>query len=291
MGIDVSITLQDLQCITQDRGSNGSAPYIWPAMAWINTTTGNVIVVAPGGSSLARVVLSNGMKSGDTASIPSTIGVITRRFDDDLANYKTILIVVLWEKRDLSDNSIAAGYNVFPGALQDAIVANLGGLVAPDPGDAINAVKNSVHQQVYDAIYNTLTDAEKVELKTHVITADSNTGNANQPVSTMPNQSFQLTFNDIPGNDYIIDAQLQLKPVTCEAELNAVNQDQVVLNQLEAQLRQLQAELAKAPVAEKKAIEQDIRDFTKNEIAPAKAKLVRDTQALEACRAGSAVTA
>jgi len=74
MGIDVSITLQDLQCITQDRGSNGSAPYIWPAMAWINTTTGNVIVVAPGGSSLARVVLSNGMKSGDTASIPSTIG-------------------------------------------------------------------------------------------------------------------------------------------------------------------------------------------------------------------------
>jgi hypothetical protein len=85
MGIDVSVTLQALHCIRQDRGSDGSLPFIWPAMVWINTSTANVIAMAPAPSQ-ARVVLSNGMHNGDVASIPATVGVLTRRFDDDLSD-------------------------------------------------------------------------------------------------------------------------------------------------------------------------------------------------------------
>ena len=85
------------------------------------------------------------------------------------------------------------------------------------------------------------------------------------------------------------DAALQLKVVTCEAELNAVNQDQVVVDQLQAQLRALKTELAKAPVAEKKEIEQEIRDFQKEQLNPAEASLAAATRALAACGAGSSV--
>ena len=293
MGIDVSITLQNLQCIRQDRGSNGSAPFIWPTMVWINTVTATVIVVPPAPSQ-ARVVLSASMFGGDTAPIPSTVGVLTRRFDDDLSKYKLILAVVLWEKRDLPDGAIAAGFNVYSGALQDAITANLTGLASSDPDvhqKALDAVKSAVRQDVQNAILDSLTWAEKLEIETGVLVPDAVIDNSSTVLSTT-DQSFQITFGNAPdnqSNDYIINALLQLKPVICEAELDAANQDQVNLNQLQAQLRELRKELAQAPVSEKKEIEQDIMDFTTNELNPAKAKLARDTQALNLCRAGATV--
>jgi hypothetical protein len=289
MGVDASITLQTLHCIRQDRGSGGSAPFIWPATVWINTGTANVIVVAPA-SSQARVTLSNGMHNGDSASIPPNVGVITRRFDDDLSKYKLVVTVVLWEKRDLPDGAVTAGFNAFPGALQDAIVANLLGLASTDPttnAAAVKAVKDSVHQKVQNAIEGALTFAEKIEIKLGTLVPDSVIDNSSTTVSTTLPQSFQITFGNTPdnqSNDYTIDASLQLKPVICEAELNAVNQDQVVVNQLEAQLRQLKTELARAPANQKKEIEQEILDFTKNQLTPAKNKLAKDTAALVACR-------
>lgn len=292
MGIDVSIILHDLQCINQDRGSDGSYPYIWPAMVFINITTANVIVVAPGGSSLARIILSNGMHSGDTASIPSTVGVITRRFDDALTNYQLILTIVLLEKRDLSDDEITAGFNAFPNALQSAITANLGGLISTDPTtqqNAVDTVKASVYQQVHDAIESRLTDVEKLKVKAGLMVPDTTIDNSSTSIATGVASTFQVTFGNNEQNSYIIDAELQLKPVLCEAELNAVNQDTVIVNQLEAQLRAMQKQLAQAPASEKKGIEQDIMDFKKNDLNPAKAKLTRDTAALNACRASSAV--
>jgi hypothetical protein len=53
----------------------------------------------------------------------------------------------------------------------------------------------------------------------------------------------------------------------------------------------MQAQLAKASVAEKKQIQQDINEFTKDQLKPAKAKLAKDTQTLEVCRAGSTAAA
>lgn len=175
MGTDVVITLNDLQCINQDRGSDGSQPYIWPAFVSINTSTAKVTVIAAWAPSLARIVLSNGMHSGDTASIPSTVGVVGRRYDDDISQYKMILSVVLWEKRDLSDDSILAGFNVYSDALQSAIENSLLGLASTDPdvNQKADAVKSSVHDQVYNAIENSLTGPEKVEVELGILVPDS----------------------------------------------------------------------------------------------------------------------
>jgi hypothetical protein len=297
MGIDVALTLKDLQCVTQDRGSDGSAPYVWPASVFINTSTAKVTVLTWEARSLARLIIQNGMHSGDTAPIPPSVAVLGRRFDDDPAQYKFIATIVLWEKRDLSDDSMAAGFLAYGDALQVAIEANLGGLASPDPDvnkKAVDAVKASVHQQVSDAIENTLTDVEKAEIKAGILTPDSVIDSSSTVIPVMSDQSFTITFGNTPDNQsnhYIIDAQLQLKTVICEAELNAVNQDQVVLNQLDAQLAELKKELAQAPPAEKPGIEQDIRDFAKNEIAPAKAKLSKDTVALNQCRQKSTTRA
>ena len=133
--------------------------------------------------------------------------------------------------------------------MQDAIVANLIGLASTDPATnaaAVKAVKDSVHQKVQNAIEGALTDAEKIEIKLGTLVPDSVIDNSSTVVTTAPPGSFQITFgntSDNQSNFYTIDAGLQLKPVLCEAELDAVNRDQVVVNQLEVQLRALQAEL------------------------------------------------
>jgi hypothetical protein len=290
------MTLQDLKCIQQDRGSGGSYPFIWPTMVAINTSTANVIVVGSEAPSLARVIVANGMKSGDTAAIPSTVGVVTRRFDEDLSNFKILAIVALLEKRDLSDDEILGGFTVFPGALQDAIDANLGGLASTDPmvfQNAINAITSNVHDQVMNGVKARMSDPEKAEYCAGQFIPDSVIDTAHAEVS-ISDLTFQLTFGNTPGNEsnnYTIDAAAQFKTVTCEDELNAVNQDQVVVNQLDAQLAQMKKELAQAPASEKKEIEQDILEFTKTELNPAKAKLSKDTQALNACRAGAVAVA
>jgi hypothetical protein len=90
-----------------------------------------------------------------------------------------------------------------------------------------------------------------------------------------------------PSNAYVIDANLQLTTVVCEAETLAVNQDQKAVNSLQAQLRELEKEFAQAPASEKPAILTDIKELEKDELAPAQAKLAADTKALEACRARS----
>jgi len=292
MGIDVNITLQDLKCIRQDRGSSGSYPYIWPAMVSINTTNGKVNVSGSEFPSLARVILANGMISGGTASIPSTVGLNGFRFDEDLSHFNVIAIVALLEKRDLSDDEILGGYLAFADALQTAIEENLLGLASTDPAvnqAAIDAVNSSVHQKVMNAIEARMSDVEKIEYKAGTFVPDTVIDTAHLVLSTDADSTFQLTFgSDDKPSFYTIDAALQRKVVTCEAEQYAVNQDQVAVNQLEAELAEMKKELAQAPVAEKKAIEQDIKEFTSSELTPAIAKLNRDKQILAACQAGSA---
>jgi hypothetical protein len=266
-------------------------------MVAINTSTANVIVVGSEAPSLARVILASGMKSGDTAAIPSTVGVVTRRFDEDLSNFRILAIVALLEKRDLSDDEILGGFTAFPGALQDAIEANLGGLASTDPmvfQNAINAITSSVHDQVMNAVKARMSDTEKLEYCAGTFVADTVIDTAHTEVATTSDSTFQLMFGNTPGNEsnnYTIDAAAQFKTVTCEAELDAVNQDTVVVNQLDAELEQMKKELAQAPASEKKEIEQDILEFTKTELNPAKAKLAKDEQALQACRAGAGVAA
>ena len=296
MGIDVSVTLQALHCFRQDRGSDGSAPFIWPAMVWVNTTTANVIAMSLAPSQ-ARVLLSHAMHDGDVASIPADLGILTRRFDDDLSKYKLIYTVVLWEKRDLSDDAISAGFNVYADALQSAVAANLLALGSSDPTtsqNAVKAVKDAVNQKVHDAIENRLTDPEKLEVEAGILVPDRAIDSSSTVLPTTAGQSFQIKFGNTPdnlSNNYSIDAVLALKTVTCEAELNAVNQDTVQVNQLKKQLAQMKTDMARAPASEKKQMQKDIDDFNKEQLNPANAKLAKDTKALEACRAALATHA
>jgi len=121
------------------------------------------------------------------------------------------------------------------------------------------------------------------------MTPDSVIDSSSTVLDTSSDHSFQVSLGDGQSNSYVIDATLQLKAVTCEAEQLLVNQDTVVVNELEAQLAEMKKELAQAPASEKPGILEDIREFSTNELKPAEAKLARDKQALAKCRASAGI--
>src|SRR5947209_19543062 len=150
MATDATITLQDLQCIRQDRGSDGSDPYIWPALVSIDGTTLQVSVAAPPVED-ARAVIKSGMKDGETADIPTAVHALSHRFEGDPTGSHLILVVALWEQRDTPDNVASAGFQAFTSSLQSAITANLLRLGSPDPSEqqaATDAVKAAVKNGV-----------------------------------------------------------------------------------------------------------------------------------------------
>jgi Tachylectin len=199
MSTDATITLQDLQCLRQDRGSDGSDPYIWPALVAIDSTF-RVNVLTPFNES--RVIIQSGMKNGQTASIPGTVGVQSRRLDGDLTGNHLILVTALWEKRDTPDNVVSAGYTAFSDSLQTGITANLLGLGSSDPATqqaAIDAVKAAVSSGVTDAISNSLTWYQKGEIAAGLMHLDNLIDNSSTAFSSLTSQSFTISFGGSIG--------------------------------------------------------------------------------------------
>src|SRR5512144_2923481 len=110
MAANAIITLQRLRCIREaGEGGEGSAPYLWPVLLWIDDATATVGAVTPP-VEYARIVIKNGMHANETADIFASVGVLDHRFDDDLTKHQLILVVALWEANDTSVAALNAGF-------------------------------------------------------------------------------------------------------------------------------------------------------------------------------------
>jgi hypothetical protein len=199
MSTDATINLQDLQCLRQDRGSDGSDPYIWPALVSIDSSF-RVTVLTPYNES--RVIIQSGMKNGQSAAMPAIVGAQTMRLPGDLAGNHLILVVALWEKRDTPDNVVSAGYTAFSDSLGTGIRANLLGLGSSDPATqqaAIDAVKTTVKNGVTDAISNSLTWYQKAEIAAGIMTLDNLIDNSSTAFSSLTPQTFAVSFGGSIG--------------------------------------------------------------------------------------------
>ena len=91
-------------------------------------------------------------------------------------------------------------------------------------------------------------------------------------------------------SQYEIEGQLQIKPVVvdrCQAQVNAVNAAQAVVNGIEAEIRSLQDQLrggGDEPPLPKSFIIAEIKRIRAEELAPAVADLQAARAALKACR-------
>jgi hypothetical protein len=199
MGATITITLHTLRCIRESRGSDGSSPYIWPAMLFINKDTLTVGVLAPLVED-ARTIIRSGMRAGQTADIPDKVGVLLRPFEDDLTNHVIILAIALWQHNDTPDKAMKAGFQAFTSGLAEAIGNNLLGLNDPATQDAtIQAIKDAVKDKVSSAISNNLSKLEKLEVFLGQLDIDGLIDNSSAVFANLIPASFTLSFGGSLG--------------------------------------------------------------------------------------------
>jgi hypothetical protein len=213
MPVNAIITLQQLQCIKQGRGSKGSSAYIWPAMVVVDLDTSLVTVVPPFGD--PRVVIQADMQGGQSAAIPDEVGVLERNLESsDLTQHRVLLVIALWEELDTPENVVDAGYQAFDSALGPAIQANLAQLANPsDQKAAIAAIKAAVNNAVTAAIENTLSAWQKFEIWLGDLQLDHLIDGSFQAIANVGSFTVTLGSNaQNSSNFWMISGEFQFAP-------------------------------------------------------------------------------
>lgn len=247
MAINAVVVLDTLQCVSLT-DSNGRAPYIWPILLYVDDATLAANPAAPVAmespvAGEAHIVLATDMHAGDSATIPYPLGTFSVRFEDNFTTRIIALVIAVWEKHDFPDDAVVAGFNAFCSSLQTAVNANRLGLLNPATlqDTANNIIKPQVHDATQSAIQNQLGTLWFVDPFNHR--------------DDFVDASFlQLPINDTnislnvpdPASDksdnYVINGAIQLLTPTvdlCQHEVDAVNNAQDTVDQINAQLQSL----------------------------------------------------
>ncbi len=208
----ITIKLNTLHC-NRESQSGGSNPYLWPDIVWINKNGFQVGEIGAADSN-GHKVLKRGMKAGDTITIDSSVGEITRFFvnspsdADPLSNYVLILTVGLFHDNETPNDAVIAGYRAFKSALETNIKANLAGLASTDQSvlDATEKIiSDAVSAAVKSAISDNLSLVQKGEVATGILTLDSQIGSASTSFTNPSNNTnFTLTIGDPMGGRLLL---------------------------------------------------------------------------------------
>ena len=307
MATDAIVFLEQLRFITRSNSESRTEPYIWPALIRVDDNTlvtpELVDIVAPVQGN-ARIVIKENMRVGETAAIPSSVGILRTRFEDDLTTRILILVVALLEMDETPASAMKAGFQAFNRELHDAIADNLFALDAADKIEdeeqkeaekerIVEDIKKRVEGRVKSAIENGLSGWEKAQVFAGTLNLDDPLGSAFITLGKnfiVPGP-FTLGFEargKILGvietfSKYEIRGQLQLRPVIierCQAQINAVNAAQDVVNGIEAEISDLQAQLSgggdESPLP---------KEFILAEIARVREELIPAVEALREARA------
>ncbi len=299
MARDVTVMLERISCAVEHDGSGASEPYVWPALILIDDTTiatSDVVRVLTPAQSFARVGFGSSMKAGDVRQIPSQVGVLRMRIEDDLLIQKMILVLVLQEEDDTPDKAVKAAFAAFGPALRAAIGSRLAQLAAADETTLpplIDEIVEEVDGVVSSAGEDALSAGEKVRVFLGLLNLDDTIGNAFQTFD--PIESTALSFliekrtsGGALDQSFTIDGQFQVRPVPvemCPAEAAAVKAAQAMVKGIEDLIRSLQDELQTASPSLKPFLVSEIRRLRREDLSMALDELEAAQAALAACRA------
>jgi hypothetical protein len=302
MATDAIMVLEKLKCIRESDGTGHSEPFIWPVLVWIDddtlATPALVGVTAPALGN-ARVVIKDDMAAGQVADIPSQVGVLRVRLDDNQSVRQLLLTVALWENDETPEKAMRAGYQAFVRELGLAIADNLlalkGATTPQQQKPIIEAIKKRVAAKVESAIRNGLTGSQKIQVFLGTLNLDDIISSDFKSFPELQSQPFSLAFasNGNPAsNRYTIDGRLRAVPVVvdpCAAQAARVRDAQDTVNGIEAEIKSLQDQLkGKNPPGEpplpKEDIIAEIKRIGEEELAPAEEALEEARAALSICR-------
>ena len=150
MATDAIVLLEQLHCLTLINTETRTEPYIWPALIRIddNTlTTPDLVAMQSPVLGNARVVIKDSMRAGETASIPSSVGILRTRFEDNLVTRRLLLVVALLENDETPEDAMEAGFKAFNSEVRSVIADNLFALSAANEEET-KAITDQISERV-----------------------------------------------------------------------------------------------------------------------------------------------
>ena len=294
MATDIIITLERLNCFRESDRRGHSEPYIWPVLLRIDRDT---LATPPGVASNppltgnARQVIKKDMRAGQSADISPGVGLLRLRVENTQDLNGLILVVALLEEDETPKKALQAGFLVFFSELCAAVGENLFALKfgSEEEKEAIKAaIKARVQNKVEFTIEDNLTGWQKAEVLSGLLNMDDFIDSATIDFSdNIVPQSFSMAFTHGTSDAYEIQGNLQLRPVLvdrCQAEVNAVNEAQILVNSVNAEIAELQKALKTAPPNEKPGILDLIQQLRDEDLPIAQGELDKARTALSNCR-------
>lgn len=305
MPIDAFIHLDRLRCLSEHDGSGHSEPYVWTVLLWVDDTTimsGKLVGSSAPGNASSRVVIKEGIKAGETVTMPSAQNRFAHRFEDNLDRRDIAIVVALLEEDETPDRAVRAGYDAFvrevPAAVVDFALSHGGN--APETDAERQEVADAVRPKIESAVRGALSNFEKFQIAIGSLDLDDEVGfdSVSRRIDdgdTTFTLAFEKTvrlpppFNTEIKNHYEIDGRVELRqpppPDRCQAEIDLLNRARATVTGLQGQIAALQAELRGASPQEKPFLISEIRRIRREELPPALAAVEAAERALAVCRA------
>jgi hypothetical protein len=262
--------------------------------------SGEIVALTAPALGSARRVIKDSMRAGQTADIPPVVGVLRTRFEDNLTTRRLLLVVTLLENDETPKAAMQAGFQAFVSELRAAVIENIFELSEAE-GEALDALIKKINERVASsvksAIKGGLSSWEKAKVLAGILDLDDAVGSAFTSFGSgaLVPTTFTLTiestlplpFNFTSTQKYEIQGQLQLRPVTvdpCQAQVNAVNAAQAVVNDIDKQIQKLKDSLGEASPADKEIIKLEIAELEDEILPPAQLALENALRALSSCR-------
>ena len=193
MTTDRIVTLRELHAHKESDGSGGSEPYLWTCLVTIAQDLS--VRGTPPAIGEARLVMAQGMRAGQTAPVPASVGVRRLRTEDGEEPRGLILVTALLENDETPLQAVEAGYLAFMSEVPSAIQDHL--LLLNDPAtrdEARSAIADQVAAAVDSAIRGALTTGQKIRVKLGLLNMDDAVDSAVQDLSGAGSTPISLHF-------------------------------------------------------------------------------------------------
>jgi hypothetical protein len=283
----------NLEIIRHTQAGAGGYPYIWPIRVWFDSSGS----FSAFGNKFPRFIIGSGIDVGESVDIPTTLGQMKIRFDENTMTRALILVVPMWSAKESPNNVLNAGCNSFYDSLPTRLSNHIGGLISWDHlseeerTQLVNTIKTEVRTDVESAIRDSLTTYQKIQIALGFLTLDDFIEAAflvfdksvlkpPEPPASSVSVPISLTFRD----NYEIQGHLVVTYVQmdrCQREVDAVHSVESEVRSLEQQIKDLEKNPDNLPPRIVRAMIKKIRT---EELPPARDALEKAKRALQDCR-------
>lgn len=314
MNLPVSIKLSSIYCHDEADGPGDAEPYLWTIFFKIdgqNIRQNGFVLAGEAtfafGAGSHNNLNTSSVVDGEVVVIPPSVGewttslqpIIIKDLKDNEYRIPGIvgIVAVLMEEDNVSDSGAEAGHQALNNYIKNSINTFIGDLSllefanTNNPKEVLDAKIEELKKQMIDGSGSIVSDAivNKQPWYSDLwawVNADDKIGSEiwlfDQDEIVSRRYHIHLNKRWFNEGEWEIHGDLNA-PNPCQAQLVAVNQQKVRIQNIENQIRALRAEMIRMPPAARAALQAEINEIVNTQLEPAQEQLKVLQRKLEQC--------